>query len=87
MPRSMADPNYVRRYLSPEQRAAMSAAHRKRLGIQEDHHRLWGVDVPDEMLEAMRLRVSFAARRGATKAQCAFLVRLLMALPELMDGE
>jgi hypothetical protein len=54
MPRSMAHPDYVYRPVSDEKKARMSAAHKARLGIPAECHRVYGVLVPNERADRMR---------------------------------
>jgi hypothetical protein len=83
MPRSMGDPNYKYRPMSDEARSKLSAAHRKRLGVPDGHHLLYGVLVPNEIWSEVARRANYFLKKHGREGLTAF-VQALVHDPEMM---
>lgn len=76
--RSLFDPNYVYRPATPEMRAKLREAHRKRLKLKRGHHWLYGVQVPDRPMPYIRPHIQKMRRDGVDLVTINMITRLFM---------
>jgi hypothetical protein len=75
MPRSTTDPDYEYRPMSDERKAELSVIQRRRLGIPDGFHQVYGHYVPDELAPAIRYRAQEVIRRAGKMAMSATMAR------------
>lgn len=76
--RRMCDPGYVYTPISAERREKLRESHRKRLGNKRGHHQLYGIQVPDNILPAVRKFIAPLRRDGTDPITITIVIRLLI---------
>lgn len=82
--RSTGDLNYVYRPQSEAHRRKLQEAHRIRLGNLPGHHRLYGVQVPDELFDEVKKVIGYVRKKNNIETT-GWFTDFLVRNPEMVD--